>query len=216
MRSAPSLFTAELSQSDAPCSVRFLVAFDAVCCDMLLHKAEGNDARRRRLFSSATTSRLPTVSSFLSPVLFIKYPTMSCRVAMSLRTAVVGTGRNFVAATASSTPTYAFARAPARSLSSSSVTRLATPQTGPTRAGYGPIPEHGTGSPPIVPKRAEVVADYSQGPSALDKASSLFFFTEIVRGELVVGLAPVASVTASWAQIAEIRTRRLVNLNPQV
>jgi len=27
--------------------------------------------------------------------------------------------------------------------------------------------------------------DYSKGPSALDKASQLFFFTEIVRGEFI-------------------------------
>jgi NADH dehydrogenase (ubiquinone) Fe-S protein 8 len=30
---------------------------------------------------------------------------------------------------------------------------------------------------------AEEWPDYSKGPSALDKASQLFFFTEIVRGE---------------------------------
>lgn len=28
-----------------------------------------------------------------------------------------------------------------------------------------------------------VYPDYSKGPSALDKASQLFFFTEILRGE---------------------------------
>jgi hypothetical protein len=47
----------------------------------------------------------------------------------------------------------------ARALSSSAVARYASPSNTP---------------------------DYSKGPSALDKAAQVFFFTEIVRGELVV------------------------------
>lgn len=64
-----------------------------------------------------------------------------------------------------------------RALSTSPVLRLATPQTGPTHPGY-PTPPPA----PVVPKATTQVTDYSQGPSALDKASSLFFFTEILRG----------------------------------
>ena len=68
-----------------------------------------------------------------------------------------------------------------RNLSTSPILRLATqstPQTGPTVPGYAPPPQA-----PIVPKAQQTVADYSKGPSALDKAASLFFFTEILRGE---------------------------------
>ncbi|ORY80712.1 hypothetical protein BCR35DRAFT_304270 [Leucosporidium creatinivorum] len=71
----------------------------------------------------------------------------------------------------------------ARPLSTSAILRLATQptQTGPTVPGYSTPP-----AAPIVPQAEQTVVDYSNGPSALDKASSLFFFTEILRGMTVV------------------------------
>jgi len=47
---------------------------------------------------------------------------------------------------------------PVRAFSASAVSRYASPSSSPT-------------------------PDYSKGPSALDKAAQVFFFTEIVRGE---------------------------------
>lgn len=88
----------------------------------------------------------------------------------------------------------------ARPLSTSAPRLFATPTTGPQRVSPGPIR-----SPPAKdvlgltgkdnrhkgdtePDSEAVVAeeaypDYSKGPSAIDKAAQLFFFTEIVRGE---------------------------------
>lgn len=42
----------------------------------------------------------------------------------------------------------------------------------------GPMSHHVKGPPPP----SDLSVDYSHGPSALDKASRLFFFTEIARG----------------------------------
>lgn len=70
-----------------------------------------------------------------------------------------------------------------RAFTTSAVARLATPQTGPTSPGHAPL--HAA---PVRKQRDQFALetpDYSKGPSALDKAASLFFFTEIVRGELV-------------------------------
>jgi len=84
-----------------------------------------------------------------------------------------------------------------RTFTTSAAARLAQPQTGPTEPGHAPL--HAA---PVRKQRAQFAAqtpDYSQGPSALDKAASLFFFTEIVRGaslppehrrDLVLTLAP--------------------------
>ncbi|KAK4053399.1 ndufs8, ubiquinone oxidoreductase 23 kd subunit [Microbotryomycetes sp. JL201] len=66
----------------------------------------------------------------------------------------------------------------ARPLSWSPAALYATPQTGPQTParGHAAANDH----------EAATAIDYSRGPSALDKASSLFFFTEIVRGMTVV------------------------------
>ena len=84
-----------------------------------------------------------------------------------------------------------------RTFTTSAAARLAQPQTGPTEPGHAPL--HAA---PVRKQRAQFAAqtpDYSKGPSALDKAASLFFFTEIVRGaslpahhrrDLVLTLAP--------------------------
>ncbi|GAC99381.1 potential mitochondrial Complex I, NUIM_23kd subunit [Pseudozyma hubeiensis SY62] len=82
----------------------------------------------------------------------------------------------------------------ARLFSSSIARSLATPQTGPTHVASQNPP-----SPEIVKtatydaskaqhqvRDAPVYPDYSKGPSALDKAGQLFFFTEILRGMWIV------------------------------
>jgi hypothetical protein len=78
---------------------------------------------------------------------------------------------------------------------------LATPSTGPQTVSSGPIKtpnpldassktdldsgsrHSGESQPGSGSSSAIKYPDYSKGPSALDKASQLFFFTEIVRGE---------------------------------
>lgn len=83
-----------------------------------------------------------------------------------------------------------------RPLSTSSILRLATPVTGPTLIKEQPNPQGSLNDVSTLNKQsAEAMhssypeeltqyPDYSKGPSALDKASQLFFFTEILRGEL--------------------------------
>ncbi|GAA5879242.1 hypothetical protein JCM16303_003130 [Sporobolomyces ruberrimus] len=74
--------------------------------------------------------------------------------------------------------------ATSRPFSTSPLRLLATPQTGPTHVGRDPhAAEHVRKA---VAQQQMYTPDYSKGPSALDKASSLFFFTEIVRGMAVV------------------------------
>ena len=94
-------------------------------------------------------------------------------------------------------------RRPVSALPRASVRFLATPTTGPQTVSSGPIKtphpldastksnadegsrhagEQQPGSAAAV-KASQAYPDYSKGPSALDKASQLFFFTEIVRGE---------------------------------
>lgn len=69
-----------------------------------------------------------------------------------------------------------------RPFSTTPLRLLATPQTGRTNVGRDPhAAEHVRKA---VAQQQIYTPDYSKGPSALDKASSLFFFTEIVRGEL--------------------------------
>ena len=61
----------------------------------------------------------------------------------------------------------------------------APPQTiepGSDKNTPGALPSAGT---PENAEAAEKWPDYSKGPSALDKAAQLFFFTEIVRGESI-------------------------------
>jgi NADH dehydrogenase (ubiquinone) Fe-S protein 8 len=83
-----------------------------------------------------------------------------------------------------------------RAMSTSRILRLATPVTGPTQIQSQPNPQGALNDVSTFTKQsAEKVhssypeeltsyPDYSKGPSALDKASQLFFFTEILRGEL--------------------------------
>lgn len=112
-----------------------------------------------------------------------------------------------------SRPSIAVVNSPAasmayRALSTSPILRLATPQsshqTGPTVPGYPP-------AAPIVPKRQEVAVDYSKGPSALDKAASLFFFTEILRGTftLFTPLCSDYSARVGQFKLTRIPLRRL-------
>lgn len=73
------------------------------------------------------------------------------------------------------------------SLSSSAPRQLATPldpQTGPTDLGRAQ--RHATPAEKLKHQMDLETPDYSKGPSALDKAASLFFFTEIVRGPSTV------------------------------
>lgn len=92
---------------------------------------------------------------------------------------------------------------------------LATPTTGPQTLTSGPIKtphpldastksardegsrHSGEGEPgsAVAAKATEAWPDYSKGPSALDKASQLFFFTEIVRGELYCSRRQAAAST---------------------
>ncbi|EPQ32380.1 uncharacterized protein PFL1_00576 [Pseudozyma flocculosa PF-1] len=103
------------------------------------------------------------------------------------RTALVS-GRVATTATAGLSP-YATAQS-IRLLSTTAARRLATPQTGPTQIPSGPSAspnpiETATMNAQSAYKLAEntpAYPDYSKGPSALDKASQLFFFTEILRG----------------------------------
>jgi len=86
---------------------------------------------------------------------------------------------------------------PLRSLTTTSTRYLATPQTGPQRVSAGPIrtpnPDQSAVATNEYPGSRHAgesdpnaglsqYPDYSKGPSALDKASQLFFFTEIFRG----------------------------------
>lgn len=68
--------------------------------------------------------------------------------------------------------------------SSSPAALLATPQTGPTHVGRAP--RHADQIRNQRQQQAVQTPDYSHGPSALDKAAGLFFFSEIVRGMGVV------------------------------
>ncbi|EIW71394.1 hypothetical protein TREMEDRAFT_42796 [Tremella mesenterica DSM 1558] len=66
--------------------------------------------------------------------------------------------------------------------SSTSFRLLATPQTGPQTVSSQP-----TRTPnPMESSVKQEWPDYSKGPSALDKAAQLFFFTEILRGMWIV------------------------------
>lgn len=86
----------------------------------------------------------------------------------------------------------------ARSLSTSSLFRFAQPTTSPSTLQSGPVKTPS-------PKDAALAtgaqnpqdgglqyADYSKGPSAIDKAAQLFFFTEILRGELSAAACLIA------------------------
>ena len=90
---------------------------------------------------------------------------------------------------------------PLRTLTTTPLRQLATPQTGPQRVSpAGPIRSpnptetmSATNEHPGSRRKAETnpdsglgmtgYPDYSKGPSALDKASQMFFFTEILRGK---------------------------------
>jgi hypothetical protein len=113
----------------------------------------------------------------LSSALPLPTPIMSSRLAFTLRSQLPRSTTPLLISSA--------AAAAARPLSTTSILRLATQptQTGPTVPGYSTPPAPpAPPAAPVVPKAEQTVADYSKGPSALDKASSLFFFTEILRG----------------------------------
>jgi len=103
-----------------------------------------------------------------------------------------------------SVPRVPFARqlstSPILSLAATQRRFLATPSTGPQQVtpsataappdfgssnGQQPsaIEKHEAGKDAAVP---EQWTDYSKGPSAIDKAAQLFFFTEIIRGMFIV------------------------------
>ena len=115
--------------------------------------------------------------------------------------------RSTLRSTASSSiarrPVFALTPAATSSLHTSTRLLLATPHTGPQRVTPGPIAtplgnktttldasapgsrhvgetEPGSGASKVLKEEYE---DYSKGPSALDKAAQMFFFTEILRGE---------------------------------
>lgn len=100
----------------------------------------------------------------------------------------------------------------ARSISFSPFRKFAQPSTAPDRLQSGPIktpnptstanstaanPGSQRDASPEQPAQLGGIQyeDYSKGPSALDKAAQLFFFTEILRGEL--STIPKRAVSAS-------------------
>jgi NADH dehydrogenase (ubiquinone) Fe-S protein 8 len=121
------------------------------------------------------------------------------------------------------TPTVLSLARPIRSFHSSPFRLLATPQTGPQTVSSGPIATpnptntsnasaetsgsigvkagggQGQGSVAGATAKAEY-PDYSKGESALDKAAQLFFFTEILRGELSYRIQLVRGVFVKRAQ----------------
>lgn len=74
----------------------------------------------------------------------------------------------------------------ARSISFSPFRRFAQPTTSPDRLQSGPVktpnPSQTANSTAENAGSIGGFEDYSKGPSALDKAAQLFFFTEILRG----------------------------------
>lgn len=80
----------------------------------------------------------------------------------------------------------------ARSLSTSRLFRFAQPTTSPSTLQSGPVktPNPKDAALAGIATKPEVggvkYEDYSKGPSAIDKAAQLFFFTEILRGECCV------------------------------
>jgi hypothetical protein len=107
-------------------------------------------------------------------------------------------------------------RRPISALPRAPIRFLATPSTGPQTVSSGPIKtphpldastktnkdegsRHGGEQTPgsaAAVKATQAWPDYSKGPSALDKASQLFFFTEIVRGESVSYISRCQAVRA--------------------
>lgn len=103
---------------------------------------------------------------------------------------------------------------------------LATPTTGPQSLSSGPVKtphpldastksdrdagsrHTGEGQPgsAAAAKATEQYPDYSKGPSALDKASQLFFFTEIVRGEsaLTSNISRGRQTAAIWVPVSTL------------
>lgn len=95
-----------------------------------------------------------------------------------------------------------------RALSTSRILRLATPVTGPTQIKEQPNPQGALNDVSTLDKQSaekmhstydeelQPYPDYSKGPSALDKASQLFFFTEILRGKCKKHFSQVARKSA--------------------
>lgn len=110
----------------------------------------------------------------------------------------------------------------ARSISFSPFRKFAQPSTSPDRLQSGPIktpnptstanstaanPGSQRDASPMEPAQLGGIQyeDYSKGPSALDKAAQLFFFTEILRGEYSTISAP----GKRGLRAAEMRLERL-------
>lgn len=95
-----------------------------------------------------------------------------------------------------------------RALSTSRILALAQPPrpvTGPTLIKESPPPNDAPNNTSVMgaqaaqklhstfPEEMTSYPDYSKGPSALDKASQLFFFTEILRGVWQIDLVAFTS-----------------------
>jgi NADH dehydrogenase (ubiquinone) Fe-S protein 8 len=149
------------------------------------------------LQSSSPTLTLVIISI---PIIKAEGITMASSLNRSLLRSAVVASRSYASSSTAAPLRFATA-APsttlysARLFSSSIARSLATPQTGPTHIPEGPH----TASPNPVKTAtydataaqsqiddAPVYPDYSKGPSALDKAGQLFFFTEILRGMWIV------------------------------
>lgn len=130
-----------------------------------------------------------------SAMLAARSSTGSSSVASPLRLGVAATGFG-IGSSGSSTTTPRFASAAPRLFSTSSILAARTTDTGPTVLSEGhnmapPFKEAATLTKQSAeamaaeqPEQLQTYPDYSKGPSALDKASQLFFFTEILRGKL--------------------------------
>lgn len=72
-----------------------------------------------------------------------------------------------------------------RTMSSSSIALQAVPkqETGPTIIPGDPIVTDPAAKRDAIANAASYANPYAKGPSAIDKAAHLFFFTEILRGE---------------------------------
>ena len=110
------------------------------------------------------------------------------RIALSSMRPGLGSARALRALLAPS----AVARASLHSCSQHKVKATSPDQAGPVTPGTGPVHSNFPADQAPVDlskpyqQRAAQAPDYSKGPSALDKAAHLFFFTEIMRGMWVV------------------------------
>ncbi|KAE8221004.1 hypothetical protein CF319_g5562 [Tilletia indica] len=88
------------------------------------------------------------------------------------------------AASSSSSSTSALVLAASARFGTARGYATGAPQTGPSTLSHNP--ELQTPNPSATATATAQYPDYSKGPSALDKAANLFFFTEILRGMWIV------------------------------